>query len=122
MLPGIIEILTIAAILGVFNVLNTILGICFVIRNEIDVPVFKEEREYKSVYQRASSSSSSTFSAAYKGTKGSESPIKASKGKKSKKGNMNETLNQLKFNLSTLNEPDGFQKKNLLPDGFQKKN
>jgi hypothetical protein len=33
-----------------FNVLNTILGICFVIRNEIDVPVFKEEREYKSVY------------------------------------------------------------------------
>ncbi len=50
MLPGIIEILTIAAILGVFNVLNTILGICFVIRNEIDVPVFKEEREYKSVY------------------------------------------------------------------------
>ena len=50
MLPGIIEILTIAAILGVFNVLNTILGICFVIRNEIDVPVYKEEREYKSVY------------------------------------------------------------------------
>ena len=50
MLPGIIEILTIASILGIFNILNTIFGLCFVIRNEIEVPVYKEIKEYKSSY------------------------------------------------------------------------
>jgi len=37
-LPGIIELMAISMLIGFFNLLNSIFGVCFVIRNKIDVP------------------------------------------------------------------------------------
>jgi hypothetical protein len=37
-LPGIVELMAISMLIGFFNLLNSIFGVCFVIRNKIDVP------------------------------------------------------------------------------------
>ncbi len=38
MLPGIVELMAISIVIGFFNLINSIFGVCFVIRNKIDVP------------------------------------------------------------------------------------
>lgn len=40
-LPGIVELIAVSIIIGIFNLLNSIFGVCFVIRNKIDVPSYK---------------------------------------------------------------------------------
>ena len=40
-LPGIVELMAISMLIGFFNLLNSIFGVCFVIRNKIDVPKVK---------------------------------------------------------------------------------
>ncbi len=37
-LPGIVELMAISIVIGFFNLINSIFGVCFVIRNKIDVP------------------------------------------------------------------------------------
>ena len=37
-LPGIVELMAISILIGFFNLINSIFGVCFVIRNKIDVP------------------------------------------------------------------------------------
>ena len=37
-LPAIVELMAISIIIGFFNLINSIFGVCFVIRNKIDVP------------------------------------------------------------------------------------
>ena len=43
-LPGIVELLGISMLIGLFNLFNTIFGVCFVIRNKVDVPVYEAHR------------------------------------------------------------------------------
>ena len=40
-MPGVIELLAIAIIIGIFNLASATFGACFVIRNKVDVPVYK---------------------------------------------------------------------------------
>jgi hypothetical protein len=43
-LPGIIELMAVSMLIGFFNLLNSIFGVCFVIRNKIDVPMAHQRR------------------------------------------------------------------------------
>ena len=40
-MPGVIELLAISLVIGVFNLITATFGTCFVIRNKVDVPVYK---------------------------------------------------------------------------------
>lgn len=44
-LPGVIELLAISLLIGILNFANSVFGTCFVIRNKIDVPVYKQLKE-----------------------------------------------------------------------------
>jgi hypothetical protein len=46
-LPGIVEMMAIAMLIGFFNLFNTIFGVCFVVRNKVDVPVYKPPAQSK---------------------------------------------------------------------------
>jgi hypothetical protein len=48
-LPGIIELMAISMLIGILNLLNSIFGVCFVIRNKIDVPNSHPRRSTKSL-------------------------------------------------------------------------
>ena len=43
-MPAMIELMAISIIIGFFNLFNSIFGVCFVIRNKIDVPIYKPVR------------------------------------------------------------------------------
>eukprot|EP00347_Sterkiella_histriomuscorum_P001166 403373073 len=55
-LPGIVEVLVISCFIGVFNLMCTIFGVCFVLRNKVDVPQRKNSKN-KSKYEKISSQS-----------------------------------------------------------------
>ena len=40
-MPGVIELLAISIIIGIFNLATATFGTCFVIRNKVDVPIYK---------------------------------------------------------------------------------
>ena len=48
MLPGIVELMAISMVIGFFNLINSIFGVCFVIRNKIDVPASLPRRASRS--------------------------------------------------------------------------
>lgn len=48
--PGLVEILVISCFIGFFNFMNTIFGVCFVLRNKIDVPQPKQVKKYEKLY------------------------------------------------------------------------
>jgi hypothetical protein len=66
-LPGIIELMAISMLIGFFNLLNSIFGVCFVIRNKIDVPKTYGRRGSQGS-QRTSSFSSSSSSPDFRGS------------------------------------------------------
>ena len=51
-LPGVIELLAISLVIGILNLINSIFGTCFVIRNKIDVPTYKAIKNSSSVLLR----------------------------------------------------------------------
>ncbi len=55
-LPGIVELMAISMIIGFFNLINSVFGVCFVIRNKIDVPSSLPRRASRS-YSTSSTSS-----------------------------------------------------------------
>ena len=55
-LPAIVELMAISMIIGFFNLINSIFGVCFVIRNKIDVPSSLPRRGSRR-YSTSSSSS-----------------------------------------------------------------
>lgn len=40
-MPGVIELLAISIIIGIFNLASATFGACFVIRNKVDVPIYR---------------------------------------------------------------------------------
>lgn len=58
-LPGIVETLVITCFIGFFNILATIFGVCFVLRNKIDLP---QPRKNSKGSTKASSKASKTTS------------------------------------------------------------
>jgi len=48
-LPGIVELMAISMLIGFLNLLNSIFGVCFVIRNKIDVPKASGRRSSQSM-------------------------------------------------------------------------
>ena len=47
-LPGIVELMAISILIGFFNLINSVFGVCFVIRNNIDVPSSLPRRSSRS--------------------------------------------------------------------------
>jgi preprotein translocase subunit SecY len=40
-LPGMVELMALCLLVGLFNGIATVFGVCFVVRNKVDVPVYK---------------------------------------------------------------------------------
>jgi hypothetical protein len=49
--PGIIEILAVSILIGALSFIKTIFGLCFVIRNKIDVPKNKQLKSQEEKYK-----------------------------------------------------------------------
>ena len=86
-LPGIVELMAVSMLIGFFNLFNSIFGVCFVIRNKVDVPIYKDTSKGKEIENegrrsRASSNSSrsSSFTSPERSaskSKGKKKPIKS---------------------------------------------
>ena len=50
--PGVIELLAITCAIGVFNITCAVFAVCFVLRNKIVVPQFKNTKQYEEKYRQ----------------------------------------------------------------------
>lgn len=67
-LPGVVETLVVTCFIGFFNILATIFGVCFVLRNKIDLPQPRKNSK------TTSSGSNSTKSSKSSSRSGSREP------------------------------------------------
>lgn len=51
MVPGMVELLAIACVIGILNLLNTIWGVCFVLRNKVDVAHVKDLKKQEEKFK-----------------------------------------------------------------------
>jgi hypothetical protein len=50
--PGIVELLGVSILVGIFNLMNSIFGMLFVVRNKLDIPKVKDSRKYEKLYSK----------------------------------------------------------------------